>query len=313
MGLDCKSFWPHDLHYSTHLTVIITIIAVVTVVLNPLLIYSLFKTKQTHTNTFRFIIAMNISDFLQGAVVMPAKVVTITIRDSHKNCQLDQATQFGFYLFGYFSYFMLMAITFDRLYQLRRLRRTPKTFNLKQFAVFITICIISTVIGSYFSVTNISFSYQVAMMCTNVCLITSVFGSYACLLHRVRIHNASVTKNLANSNFQGHIQARVDTNASRVVWVLLAALIVTYVPFNVTTPWLTYVKYEKKQVPDNALSLATMWAYVLIFAYAFLNAVIFMKSNGKIRRFIWRGFRTLLGDRETSVQTIPRHTRSDAF
>ena len=311
MALDCNSFWPHELHHWTHLTIIISIIAVLTVAINLLLIHSLFKTKQTRTNTFRFLIAMNISDLLQGALVMPATAITITIRDSHKNCHLDQATQFGFYLFGYFSYLMLMAIAIGRLYQLRRLRQFPKVLTGKQLTVLLGACFTVTVIWAYFGVAYISFKYQMALMVANICLISSVSVSYTRLIRKVRVHNLIVTKSLANANFQGHVQARVDTNASRVVWVLLAALIVTYVPFNVTTPWLTYVKYEKKQVPNNALSLATMWAYVLIFAYAFLNAVIFMKSNGKIRRFIWRGLEKFFRNRETGVYVTGPNTQTD--
>lgn len=313
MALGCNSFWPHDVHYSTHLTVVISIVAVITVVMNSMLIYALFKTKQTHTNTFRFIAAMSISDFFQGVLVMPATAITITIRDSHKSCFIDQATHYGFYLFGYFSYFMLMSITFDRLYILRRHHRVAKVLTKKQFAIFVIVILVVTCIGSYCGVAYISFQYQMVLMIVNVCLITSVFGSYACLLHKVRVHNVTVTKKLANSKFEGRVSVRVDTNASRVVWLLLVVLIITYVPFNVTTPWLSYVKYEMKVIPNSGLSIATMWAYALIFTYAFLNAFIFMRSNGKIRRYIWREFNGLLGARESSTQTNQRRTNSEAF
>ena len=287
-------------------------VAVLTLILNPLLIYSLFKTKQTHTNTFRFIIAMSISDVLLGAIVMPASAITISIRENHKNCFLDQATQFGFYLFAYFSFFMLMSITFDRLYQLKRLRNSPKSFSPRQLAVLFVCCVVSTVFISYFGVASISFQYQIALVTGNFCLITPLLASYACLLHKVRIHNMVVTKNLANCNFKGRVSARIDTNTSKIVWVLLATLIITYTPFNVITPWLSYVKFEKKEIPNTGLSTATMWAYILYFVHTVINAIICMMSNRKTRRFVSNKFKLSRGE-EAEVQTIPRTIRTDVL
>lgn len=235
-------------------------IMIISLISNSLLLYSLAKTKQIYTNTQRFIIAMSISDLLQAVLVMPSTATTIAIREKHKSCMLDQLTHFGFYLFGYFSYFMLMSITFDRLYILRRHLRVPKALSTKQMASFLTTCFIVTFTGSYLGVKFISFRYQVTLMIINIGLIGFVFISYSCLLHKVRIHNTSVTKNLADSNFKGKVSAKVNVNASNVVWVLLVALLVSYVPFNVTTPWLSYVKYEKKDIPSTGLSIATMWA-----------------------------------------------------
>ena len=309
MELSCKSFWPHDLQHPTHQIVIISIIAVLTLILNPLLIYSLFKTRQTHTNTFRFIIAMSVSDVLLGAFVMPATAVTISIRVNHKSCVLDQTTHFGFYLFAYFSLFMLMSITFDRLYQLRRLRNSPKSFNQKQLAGLFAFCIITTLFISYFGVAYISFNYQISLVAANCCLIAPLFGSYACLLHKVRIHNIVVAKNLANTNFQGRVSARIETKTSKVVWVLLVALIITYIPFNIITPWLSYVKYVKKEIPDMGLSTATMWAYILIYLHTVVNSLICMTSNSKTRRFIRSKFSKYLAGGEAEVQTMPRANR----
>ena len=311
MEFDCKSFWPHHIQHPTHLVVLIAIAAVLTLILNPLLIYSLIKTKQTRTNTFRFIIAMSISDVLLGAIVMPSTAVTIVIREYYKDCLLDKATQFGFYLLGYFSFLMLISITFDRLYQLKRLRNSPKSLTQKQLAIFLISCISSTVIISCVSVVYISFKYQLALAIINSCFLGFLFGSYACLLHKVRIHNIVATKNLANSNFQGYASARIDTNTSKVVWVLLFALTIFYVPFNFITPWMVYIQYEKREVPNSVLSTATIWAYILIFVHTVVNALICLTSNRKTRRFVWSKFNKPSVNREIEIQTITRTIRTD--
>ena len=276
-------------------------VAVLTLILNPLLIYSLFKTKQTHTNTFRFIIAMSISDVLLGAIVMPASAITISIRENHKNCFLDQATQFGFYLFAYFSFFMLMSITFDRLYQLRNLRRTAKILSFKQTACLFVICVVATSLWAYLGVVLVSFVYQIYLVVVNACLFLTMVVSCTLLIREVRIHNLKVSPGLAKSTFRGRVSPRINTNASTIVGILLVTLIVNNAPFHIIIPWLSYVKFKKSETPSRELSIATMWAYIFVFAYAFTNTLIFLSSNYRIKRFLRRRFFKTLTRKQSTV------------
>ena len=279
--------------------------------LNSLLMYSIYKTKQTNTNTFRFMIAMCASDFLQAMIVMPAVAVTISIRGDHKSCLLDQLTHYGFYLFAYFSYFMLMCISFDRLYQIKKLRRSSRPLSNRQLCFLIGVCFVFTAISSYIGVSFISFPFQMALVGVNICLILSVFIAYSLLLRKVRIHNISVTKSLANTNFNGMVSARLDSQTTSLIWAMLVFLIITYVPFNIITPMLIYHKYEKNQIQSPAVSVATMWAFVFIFAYCSVNALVFFKGNGRIRRFVRRQVIGFLHEGESSISNRVGITRSD--
>ena len=286
MDINCSSFWPNTLAHSTHLVVVISLIAVVTVTSNFTLIYILVKTNQTHRNTFRFILAMNASDVLHGAFVMPAIAVAISLRDTYQSCLFDQATHYGDYLFGYFSYFMLMCIAFDRLHQIRKMRVCASNLTSFQANAAILTCFLLSNVASYVGVRFISFRFQLSLTIINICLISSVFIAYSMLLHKVKVHNISVTKRLANTNFRGAVPIKLENNATKTVWMLLINLIIAYLPFNITTPWLSYYKYEKKENPGPTLSLATMWAYVMIFAYCTINSCIFAYGNSRIRHFI---------------------------
>ena len=300
MEFDCKSFLPHHIQHPTHLVVLIAIAAVLTLILNPLLIYSLIKTKQTRTNTFRFIIAMSISDILLGAIVMPTTAIVTIVRERHKDCILDQGAQFGFYLFSYFSFSMLLSITFDRLYQLRSLRQSARAFSCNRIACILVSCLATAAVWAYISIAYISFAFQIALVVVNVCLFLIVLACYTRLIRKIRIHCLTVSSSLAKSNFRG-VSARIEINASKVVWILLVTLIVTCLPFNIISPWLLYVKYEKKIVPNSILTTSTMLAYLLVFTYAFANALIFLSTNYRIRRFLWRRFGKMLASKQTSV------------
>ena len=310
MELSCKSFWPHDLQHPTHLIVIVSIIAVITLILNLLLIYSLFKTRQTHTNTFRFIIAMSVSDVLLGAFVMPATAVAISIRGDGKSCRLDQSTQFGLYIFTYFSFFMLVSITFDRLYQIRSLRISARTFSSKQIFGILTAILAFSIIWTYFAIINISFDYQMFVVSFNVCLFLIMMISCACLIRKVRIHNLTVASNLGKSSLRSRISARIEINASKVVWVLLMTIIVSYLPINIVTPWLSYVRYKKRERPNSEMSASLMWACIFEFAYASVNAFIFIMTNCKIKRFLWRRIVMVLTNKESSVYATGHEART---
>jgi len=312
--MSCNSFWPRDLRHPTHLTVVISIIAVLALILNPLLIYSLYKTRQTHTNTFRFIIAMSVSDVLLGAFVMPATAVAIFVRRDHKSCLLDQATQFGIYIFTYFSFFMLICITFDRLYQLRSLRVSARTLTGKQmFGILATILAFS-IFWTYFAIINFSFDYQIFVVSFHVCLFLVMLVSCAFLIRKVRIHNMTVASSLGKSSLRSRISARIEINASKVVWILLMTIIVSYLPINVVTPWLSYVKYKKREMPNRDMSTSLIWACIFEFVYASVSAFIFIMTNCKIKRFLWRKIVMVLANKESSVyatgheaQTIQNH------
>ena len=300
----CNSFWPRDIPHRIQFIIVLPILSVTAVVCNSLLIYSLIKTKQTQKTSFRFITIMSISDLFIGTIVMPSMAVTIALRDTYHDCWLDQITNYLFYFLCYFSYFMLMCIAFDRLHQVRRQKLFASAFTVKQANTIIAFCLALAAIGSYFLVAYISFTLQVVLVSINICLITSVIVAYILVLRRIKVHNITVRRNLANRNHKGSIPARMDATLTKTITVLLALLVVAYVQFNITTPWMTYIKYTELREPRASLRMATMWAYMFTLAYCFTNAIIIMYTNGRTRRFIRQWFNSYLGKRSSTVSPI---------
>lgn len=286
----CNSFWPDNLNHPLQFLIALSIFSIIAVVCNSILIYTLVKTKQTQKSPFLFVLVMSLSDLLIGTVVMPAIAIAVSLRHRYRSCLLDQIINFMYYFLCYFSYFMLMCIAFERLYKVRKRSLCGNLLTSRQAYTIVIICLVVSAFGCYFAVTLISFALQVTLTTVNVCLISTVFVSYIMVLRKIKVHSQTVQLNLSRRQHRSSVFSTMDAPSTRTITFLLVTLIITYAPFNITTPILTYVKYNQHRSPSHALSIATMWAYLFILAYCFTNAIIIMHTNGRTRRFIRQKF-----------------------
>ena len=298
----CATLWPCNIprKYSLHLVIFILVVSVWTIACNSVVIYCLYKTKQITANINKFVLLMSISDLMNGITVMPSFAIAIAMGQKSRNCMLEKVTLFGMHMFGYFSFFLLICISRDRYYQIRRLRVSGSSLTRLQTRLHVAASFLASQICAWLGITVQSFTFQIVICIINIILLSAMFIIYTLLLRRIRGYQRRVASSITSTPTGPQ---RFDKSVAKTIWMLFFALFLSYIPFNITTPMFSYFVNKIGTQPGTALQVIIMWSYLLASSYSGVNAMILAFGNGAIRRFIKRRIREITSSKRQYCTT----------
>ena len=100
-----------------------SVFALVTILSNAILMYTLYNTKQLNTISNKLILAMSISDFCLGAIAFPMIAFRNFKRNAFKRCTPYKASQGVTLFFAYFSLILLYCISINWHFKVTKLNR----------------------------------------------------------------------------------------------------------------------------------------------------------------------------------------------
>ena len=289
-----------------------SVLAVVTILSNAVLMYTLYKTRQLNTISNKLILVMSISDLCLGAFALPMVAFRYSNRNLVEGCTLDKASKCLILLFSFFSLLILYCISIDRYFKVTKLNRYDLYMNNFRMKLMIMVSLIAATLISVKSLLFPSFIQQViAAAVGSLCVIFAMIV-YVLLLRRLRRHMRQLNK-LKRIGPNNHIAANsteTDTggsateeinemapnrptenegnqlSATKTIQVLLIFMITSYAPYYIVSCWWTYYKFQEKKDPGFNLSLSLVWAIFITLLNASGNSWIIISGNTQSRRFV---------------------------
>ena len=312
MSGNCYSMWP--LAVSTdHLiiwSITCWILSAVMVPLNIFLIYALCKTNQIGLITNKFIALMSTSDTLIGALVLPCISVMLTRKANQQlSCTFELSVQYLAFVFGYISFFSLIAVAFDRYLHLTKLTKYNTFMSPRKMKFIIAGICLTSVVFAIIILLLPSFYLQMLTNATNLIGIFGTFMVYLTVLRRITSHSKAMELNQTSKvkNINDSMKRKRDASVTKTVTILLGSVLVLYMPYNVTTSLWTYYRYHKRIQSNEILSVSVFWSYLALFCNGIANACVFGHGNRRIRDYTSSLFRCKTGVvqiEETAENTV---------
>ena len=299
----CLSIWPLDMPWSHLITwaVATSILSPITIIANSALIYGLYKTQQLTTITNKFVLIMSFSDLALGIVVLPSMVAMICLKDTFRNCKLELFVEYGSYLFGYFSFFLLICISLDRYIHVTKLNQYNRFMNDFRMKVIIVICFITSAGIAFISTMFPSFPLQVAINLSDAVGISFMFFLYSRVFRKIAIQAEKLKQMLEEQGTQKSTngERKREFSATKTIRIVLGTLLLLYLPYNISSAARSYYIKVDNFTSPLAIEIAMYWSYVFLFSNAAINAMIICHGNSVVKRFLLRRLRPV----ESSVDT----------
>ncbi|XP_065066117.1 uncharacterized protein LOC135692029 [Rhopilema esculentum] len=300
----CPSLWPLDTPWP-HLiawSFFTALLSPITIISNTALIYGLYKMKQLNTITNKFILVMNISDLGTGIFILPSLAAMAALKDKYRNCAFELVLHFGAFLLAYFSFFMLMCVSMDRYLHVTKLNNYNAFMNEFRMKVIVGFSIVTSAVIAYIAMAFPSFPLQVVLNLSNLTFILFVFIWYSKMLRKIAINVERIKRMLRDAGENlGYREAGREISATRTIRFVLGALLVLYLPYNISSAIWTYYKYQEKRNPPLIMNVIEYWTYVFLPSNATINAILFAYGNSIVRRFlIGKFFRSRVVPNRTS-------------
>ncbi|XP_065066116.1 neuropeptides B/W receptor type 1-like [Rhopilema esculentum] len=285
----CPSIWPLDMPWP-HLiafSFFTALLSPIIIISNSALIYGLYKMEQLNTITNKFILLMNISDLGIGIFITPSMTAMITLKDKYRNCAFEQVIQYGVFLLAYFSFFMLMCVSMDRYLHVTKLKKYNKFMNEFRMKVIVVFSFITSAIIAYMSIAIPSFPLQVVLNLSNLTCVLFVFILYSMVFRKIAVHAERIKKMFRDAREDlSNRETRREISATKTIRFVLGALLVLYLPYNISSAIWTYYKYQEKRNPPLIMNVIEYWTYVFLLSNAAINAILFAYGNSIVRRFL---------------------------
>ena len=197
----CLSFLALDISKPHYLifAIVFGLLSPISVALNSILLYALYKTGQLKTLSNKLIALMTSSDLCIGIIVLPALAVTIGMKKVSKNCLLDISVNYLATVFVIFSFLMLICISIDRYLHVTKLIRYNAYMNrFRMWTLIIMnfgIVNVVAIIGAIFH----TFILQVIVTLINGPVIGFTIMIYVGMLKRLRNHQRRLQTRMSDN------------------------------------------------------------------------------------------------------------------
>ena len=263
------------------------------IILNTFLCHAIRKLKLLQTVSYRFILALAISDLCNGLLVQP--LYTLEYANAFRGSQYDQefqvVMQFLAYVFGQYSGYMVVVISFDRYLHMRHLNNfnVYMTSNKTKFLTFFGIAL-SLVVGIV-QTSSIFFGLYVHMriftLTANVILsfVGIFFYLRAFLTTKKRVDSLQLSNNISLSTVN-HIR-RADLQFAKGVLIILISLSLCYFPYFLTAIHLSFkiIQGKDRNGIGSTFYLVFYCTIIFVFMVPLMNALVMCIFNRAVRKY----------------------------
>lgn len=240
---------------------------------NTLVLYGLFKTKQTKGFTNRMFIMISISDLVCGCTVIPLNLFNIYLDEGSKDCILVSNIENWIYvILSFGSSINTCALAIDRFifirYPFKYQKIAPKRRILLLVAT-LSYSIIFTIIISYKNEDMfVIISISVVILILVVSLVVNVL-----LIKYIKKQTAEIRR-LSNT----FVKTSYKQRATKTVFMITTILMVTNLP---QVCLLSYAFVTNSNEESKAKTFLTIfhWTRLLVLMNAGLNALVFISRN----------------------------------
>jgi len=186
-----------------------------------------------------------------------------------------------------------VAIGVDRYLLIKKLIRYRTLMNEFRWRLIVAAIVLLSITLSIVTVSAYSFPLHITFIFANVVCIGSIYSLYVKLLFRID-KQATAMKSVSESTSscnqpstrKSRRRRKRDISVARTVRLLLGAIFLLYMPYNIISSVWMFYKFQKKVDPGLALNISVFWTYVLMFVNGMINVLIYGHGNSAVRRYM---------------------------
>ena len=265
------------------LTTFNLISSLVNVFSNAFLLYTVRKLKLANTISYRFVVALAISEFMFGATIQPLFSVGYeeTFAEKSYSRTMYSIVEVVAIVPCQFSALMILVIAVDRYLHMKYLilyniHMTKQRGNILIFCnVFASI-----LLGTLLTLASLYGFYTLVLLgfiFTNVILFNIFLSYYIKAYLSVRRRVASM--GVINSTSQNI--SRADLQFAKGILVIMTSVTLRYIPY-----YILGILVSVDNNKHNGLTFAYYWSIQLVFFGISINVVTLFLLNRKLRNFI---------------------------
>ena len=245
---------------------------------NSLVILCLIKTKQTTKPSYRMIFQLSLSDVLVATITQP--LVQVARIDNRRSCAVIISTHFSF-IFTRISTYTIALIGYDRYLRVKY----PTTFQdcLTPFRVYITLFVIWLVallntclmISGFLVKSEIVWGLAgfIDFSAILIVIYLQIKTAVAANAHQNSVENLSVLED---------IQKKIVKVAARIVLMFLIMVLPYFVCLLIRGIFRSSLNGSDKEYLEFAFEMLMN----LIFMNSFGNAILFLMSNERAKKYL---------------------------
>ena len=253
---------------------------------NLFLIYALRKTKQLSSISNVFMVIMCGSDSCFCIIAQPLTVIYLVNLISRKeNCLVEFLAVLTGHFFSYFTFYMVIAIALDRYLRVTKLNNYNEHMNRRRALILVIVNTLLSASISFATVTSNIFLFEIKVIITvfNTIIILTISSCYFVVLRRVRIRPSSgltVVQRLSKEDMKRR------TRTIRTVRFLIAAVVIMYMPYNLSTLIRSYYQFHERRYSGEIIDMLAALSFVLVEMFSIINAVIYGIGNKEVKKYV---------------------------
>ena len=276
--------------------VLISITASGTLLLNTLVILSLFKTKQLNNTFNALILSLSVSECCMA--VIGQTLIVVSLSRPGLTCTFEIIAQFLCFFLTHVSGLLIMTTAVGRTVYMKYSKNIVYPLSKVKLCIILSCCLITAfLIGMSYTLATIHGNFRtvniIILTLDFMFLLTSLL-SYLCLYKKVVNHvrnSCSISRTESVSRQTKHKKMYSEAvSMTRIINRLIFMLRMSYIPYISVS--LAYT--SRPNICDDLHSdmISTFYATTCLIGYVTLNmnAAIFLKENKKSKQFVSRFF-----------------------
>ena len=292
MADEVQTFNPSDPQFEDWFLIsIITVNMVASlfdILINLSLMCAICKLKLLKKISYRFIIALCISDTCIGAIVQPLLTARLLLTNKATRTIVRLVYQFFAITFCNGTGMLICTISLDRYIHMRYLQRYSDHMSTKKAnALLVGVVLSSTCMGVAITIAAIKGH---VLYVSSIVLVVNFVALLAIAIFYTRAY-LSIKKRLANTKIKtsnvsrGRKFPRPDLTFAKGMLLILISLIICYIPYLVIGGIVALLSDTASTNEQYTLQMAFYWSLVFTYFVSFINAMILFIFDGKLKSF----------------------------
>ncbi|XP_057290290.1 uncharacterized protein LOC130612979 [Hydractinia symbiolongicarpus] len=257
-------------------------VMILNLIFNSAVIYGLIATKQVKNYSLKLILYLSINDCCLALITQTLFTVMLVKFEDKSHCDFETIVQFFAIFFTHISAYIIALIGFDRYIHMRYLNRYAQVITNTRVMIMLTAVVLLSLTQAtvYVLGTQLNFLSKAKRIIVGIdaVIAISVFTAYIMTVRVVKGHSK-------RTECRDMLKA-VDTTVTRTASRILTAIVIFYIPYIIVS--FTHAAVSEKWDGNKKqwLEYALLLSFVLTYCNSFVNAIIFLSLNKKVRKYV---------------------------
>ena len=255
---------------------------------NVALLFAIKKLKLHISISYRFIIALVISDLCLSAIALPLQSLQYSGVFANTDYAeiMEIASTFISYILSQFSGLMIFTVSMDRYFHMKYLHlyNTEMTRRKGNVLIFFNL-VFSLLLGVVLALASLyNFLPHFFLFSLIMSLIVFILGMLnyvkAYISLRKRVSPIAITSNTSNNI------RRADVQFTKSVLFIMSSLVFRYVPYFTFGIFVSQIMEKKDNELYTDIAACYLWSVQFVYMGAFINAILFCAFNKKLKDYL---------------------------